>query len=136
MAKRGRRTIRTAEVAKTLRDVIRLGGSDADACLMAGIDDNTFYRWLNDDGEFREGITRARASGKVERIGRIRKHGETDWRADAWYLERRWPDEYAQHMIIKVAPEDAKRLKEKGLTAAQLWADMMQELANADASTD
>lgn len=122
----------TPELVKDIYDVIRTGGTDYDACIFAGIDQATFYRWLHEKSEFNEQVTRARVEGKIQRIARIKKHGEHDWRADAWYLERRWPDEYAQHLIIKVSPEHNEVLKKHGLTAGEAWELLMQDLIDAD----
>ncbi len=100
MAKRGRKTLFTPELVKLIIDAIKIGGTDADACARAGINDGTFYRWMNEKKEFYDDITRARVDGKLARIGRIAKAGSNgDWRADAWFLEHRYPDEYAQKRL-------------------------------------
>lgn len=129
----GRKSKYTPDTVKRLTDAIRLGGSDRDACVFAGISEDTLANWRKTKPDFSESIDRARMDGKLQRIGRIKKHGENDWRADAWYLERRWPEEYAQTYIIKVTTEDAATLKKAGLTASEAWQQLMQELANADA---
>lgn len=125
------RSKRTPETVKTITETIRVGGSDVDACIRAGISQETFYQWMK-IADFSEQVNRARVDGKIARIARIKKHGEADWRADAWYLERRWPQEYAQQLIIKVTPEQATALKKHNMTASELWDKMMQELANAE----
>ena len=130
----GRRTKYTPDTVKRLTDAIRLGGSDRDACVYAGISEDTLARWRVQHADFAENLDRARMEGKLQRIGRIAQAGaKGDWRADAWYLERRWPEEYAQTFIIKVTPDDAAILKRLGMTASEAWQQLMQELANADA---
>jgi hypothetical protein len=131
MAKTGRATKYTPETIKAIIDVIRVGGSDTDACLMAGVSQETFYTWMKTKLEFSEQVTGARAQGKIERIARIRKHGAKDWRADAWYLERRYPEEYAQQLIIKVTPEQKKVLDRFGKTASEVFEELIQNLNTA-----
>ncbi len=133
---RGRPTLYTPERITGIVEVIKKGGSDADACALALITEKTFYAWMNDPekSDFRNDVTRARLDGKLERIGRIANAGiKGDWRADAWYLERRWPEEYAQQLIVKITSEQAALLKKYGLTAAQAFEAFFQELAHADA---
>jgi transposase-like protein len=128
MAKRGRSTKYTPDTVKTIIDTIRVGGSDVDACARAGIHQDTFYSWMKQHSDFSEQVTRARWDSKIERIARIRKHGENDWRADAWYLERRWPEEFAQQLIVKVTSEQASILKKHGLTASEAFEKLIQSL--------
>lgn len=134
----GRKTKLTPELLKQILDVIAVGGTDKDAYTVAGISHETFYDWMK-QAEFSAKVTGARAKGKVLRIGRIKKHGETDWRADAWYLERRWPEEYAQQLIVKVSPDDLALLKQMGFaTASDAWAALMDNARKemADAQPD
>lgn len=121
--KAGRRTKYTPDTIKAILDAIKVGGSDVDACAHAGISQDTFYEWMNSKSEFSEQVTRARTDGKLARIGRIVQAGvKGDWRADAWYLERRWPEEYAQQLVIKVAPADLELVRSMGFnTAAEAW---------------
>lgn len=132
----GRKSKYTPEIVKELVNAISIGGTDKDAYTLAGISYETFYRWM-EDREFCEQITRARTQGKLLRIGRIKKHGDKDWRADAWYLERRYPEEYAQHLIIKATPSQAAMFKAEGLTLDEAWLQFVSMFeaemkANAD----
>jgi hypothetical protein len=111
----GRKSKCTPELVAEIVKVIRIGGSDVDACARVDIPQGTFYRWMQDNQEFNEQVTRARANGKLQRIARIKKHGKVDWRADAWYLERRYPHEFAQQLVIKVTPLQAATLEKLGL---------------------
>ena len=129
----GRKSKYTPDVVQEILNAISIGGSDKDAYTAAGISKETFYQWMQKP-EFSDQILRARARSKVLRIGRIKKHGENDWRADAWYLERRYPEEYAQSFIIKVTTEQAALLKARGMTASEAWELLMQEL-DADAKS-
>lgn len=50
--------------------------------------------------EFFAAASRAEAEAITERLARIRRHGEEDWRADAWHLERRYPDRFGRRQRI------------------------------------
>lgn len=131
MASRGRHTKYTPETVGKILEAIKAGGSDKDACAYSGIDDKTFYRWLHEHSEFREQVTYTRTRGKIAIIGSILKAGEKDWRARAWYAERRWPEEYAQQLIVKITPEQAQVLKKAGVSAGDVMEMAIQEIAAA-----
>ncbi len=114
----------TPDRIKTILEVISVGGTDKDAYTVAGISAETFYEWMKQPS-FSEQVKHARAEGKVERLRRIKGHADKDWRADAWYLERRYPDEYAQHLIIKATPSQAAMFKAEGLTLDDAWAQFV-----------
>ena len=65
-------------------------------------------RWLN-EGDLRERVAELRAAHRVERdatsearlVVLILKASEHDWRASAWWLERRWPERWgAERMLL------------------------------------
>lgn len=69
------------------------------ACVMAGISDKTFYRWIKEaelapEGhelwEFRDTVKKAMAIAEDQAIKMIQNAGVKDWRAAAWFLERRF----------------------------------------------
>ena len=69
--------------------LIEAGAFAVDACLAVGLGETTYYRWLQENREFRESIKRARAKAINTRVLRIAKAGQDgDWKADAWWLER------------------------------------------------
>lgn len=124
----------TPDRIKDIVNVIGVGGTDKDAYTVAGISAETFYEWMKDPS-FSEQITRARAQGKVARLARIRQHGAKDWRADAWYLERRYPDEYAQHLIVKLTADQYAVLKKAGLKPDDAFAQFV-EMIRAEQEAD
>lgn len=134
--KRGRKGKYTPEIVKEILTVISIGGSDKDAYEYAGINADTFYMWIKRHPEFAEQVTRERLKGKVSMIRSIREQGKNDWRANAWYLERRYPQEFAQQMVIRVEPADLAVLKQLGFaTPAEAWLAFMEN-ARAENATD
>lgn len=75
---------------------LRDGLSRSGACAEAGVSRPAFYEKLNTDPAFAEAVEAAEAEGaaKSERI--ILKAGGKDWRARAFVLERRRPEEWGK----------------------------------------
>ena len=65
-------------------------------------------------------LAEARTKGKAELLAKMRKHADSEWRAAAWILERRYPDEFGtRHTVdvdtrtavsVKVDPDDVETL--------------------------
>ena len=63
----------------------------------------TLDRWLRQPG-LRERVEQARAAGpeatdalsEARAVVLILRAAQTDWRASAWWLERRWPERWAE----------------------------------------
>ena len=78
------------------------------AAAQAGIHPSTLYRWLAQGrqeaaGAFRElhqAVTAAKARSEVALARLVAQAGEKDWRAAAWLLERRFPDDYGSQLTI------------------------------------
>lgn len=133
MANAGRRTKRTPEVLETITNVIKVGGTQVDACRSAGISEQTFARWKRDHVDFVNAIQKAETECRIRKIARIDKAGrEGTWQADAWFLERKYPDEFGQKLTLRVTPEQAAVLAKHSLSAGDAFALMIEELANAE----
>jgi transposase len=63
----------------------------------------TLDRWLRQD-EFRERVEQARVAGpqatdalsEARAVVLILRAAQKDWRASAWWLERRWPERWGR----------------------------------------
>lgn len=57
---------------------------------------------------FAAAVKRARSKGAMEGLERLRKLGKDDWKAEAWTLERLYPDVYGQrtHVTIQEGGHD------------------------------
>ena len=83
----------TREVETAICDAVRAGAFLDQAAEHAGVGRSTVYRWLGRAAsdpfrDFRDALTRARASAEVGAVAIVRKHMRDDWRAAAFYLER------------------------------------------------
>jgi len=63
---------------------------------MEGISYQTFNEWRKEKSEFSDAIKKAEVECKAGRIAVIFKAAEEKWQAAAWWLERRYPQEFAK----------------------------------------
>ena len=77
------------------------GLTDKAAYEYAGISHELFYSWIREDIDLSEAIHRARAKFKAIRAaGIIKAAQQGDWKADAWMLSHRFPEEYAERQVV------------------------------------
>lgn len=115
--KTGRRTRLTETVqAQIVRD-IRVGAMHWEAFTNAGISETSFYAWRargedalemaegrieNVDADnrifaaFAEALKKSEAEAKLHALAMVRAAMGQNWQAAAWFLERRYPDEYGR----------------------------------------
>jgi hypothetical protein len=92
----GRPTKRTDANRKTIIDAIEQGTPYRHAAAMAGMSEDTFGRWRNDDADFADAIKEAEGRAVAGRLARIRVAEPTHWQAAAWWLERKYPAEFGR----------------------------------------
>jgi len=98
--KRGRKPKYSPEVVKDITDALRLGAKIKDACKYAGVDEGTYFRWINEKEEFRELTQKALATATIRLVGRISKAADDgDWRAALALLERRDPEGWGRRVV-------------------------------------
>lgn len=107
-AKLGRKTKRTPEVEAKLFEALRLGCTRRAACAYAGIHAGTLCDWANDFPEFSEAITRAEdeAEAGFSIVIQRAAANEGDWKAAAWWLERRRKEDYSARQEVEHAGKD------------------------------
>jgi hypothetical protein len=93
----GRRTKFTAEAQQGVCDAIRLGTTYELAALSAGIAYETFNEWRKTKPQFSEALREAECAAALVWLTKIEKAAtDGDWRAAAWKLERRYPNDYGR----------------------------------------
>lgn len=81
------------------------GATNVDIAKALGISESTFYRWVSTpstdaERELSESLKKAEADYKNALQGIIAKAAqERDWKAAAWLLERKYPEEYGRRML-------------------------------------
>lgn len=100
----GRNTKLTPETQKLIVDALSVGATHRLACEYAGIVQETFYTWLEKGregkepyAEFLEQVSRTQGRAAVGWLAKIEASANAgDWRAVAWKLERRYPEEFGK----------------------------------------
>jgi len=99
----GRQTKLTEEVQEQICRAVEAGTPLKHAAAFAGIGETTVYQWMargeeSDNGSvyrsFQESVTRAQARSITRLTARIMEAAQQDWRAAAWLLTRRAPEDF------------------------------------------
>lgn len=98
----GRPTKYNEKMRDALVNWIRAGNTYTDACRMEGIAYETFLQWQRKYPEFVEALEKADALCKATRIATILAASQESWQAAAWWLERRFKDDYALKTVHDV----------------------------------
>ena len=113
------KTICTNELTKEIEQAIVTGLSYRDACEVVGINESTFYKWIQrgeaelervaDGGDVAESeqpfvqfvntIKKAIPKRKSTLLHKIRT--DESWQSAAWLLERIHPDEFSRHVKVE-----------------------------------
>lgn len=86
----------TKALAAKFVDIVRKGNFRETACAQVGITSRTLRNWLSQAAKgnrrytgFVRDLDNAEAEAESAMVVSVRKAGMSDWRAAAWYLERR-----------------------------------------------
>lgn len=115
---RGRPSKLTDETVKKLMEAIIDGNTYEAACNYAGISYSVFADWVRKGEEytkmleggqkgirwefinFLKELNRAKAEAEVNLVKKIKEAGDKDWRANAFLLERRNPEQWAKKVFL------------------------------------
>ncbi len=122
----------TPETQKKIVDAIAEGNYLETAAAIGGVTYTTLNNWMKKGEvassgayvEFLEAVKKAEAEAEALRVSRISKAGkEGNWQADAWYLERRYPDRWGKRIQQEVTGKDGGPLE---------YVQRVQELTDSD----
>lgn len=85
----------TATVKKIILDNLALGMSQKDCASLAGIHETTLSRWKEKNADFANEMAQKEIECKRRNIGIVQKAATTTWQAAAWWLERKYSEEFA-----------------------------------------
>lgn len=91
----GRPSKRTDDARERLLKAIRRGNTFRDACLCAGISEDTFANWRRSNSDFSDAVKRAEAEAVMRNVAIVQEAAKKTWQAAAWWLERRYPSDWA-----------------------------------------
>jgi hypothetical protein len=94
MKTRGRRTLLKPKLQKQICKLLAQGHTIATVCEAVGIAERTYYDWREKHLHFSQAATCAIGQSKVFLVEKLRR--ADDWRAQAFLLERRWPNEFGR----------------------------------------
>ncbi len=110
----GRPSKLTPEVAQKIVWALRLGNYRKSAAEYAGVSERTLGDWMRRGTEethgpytdFCQEVLAAEQAAEIRALGVIQQAAKRDWKAAAWFLERKFPERYC----VKAAIFLAKRL--------------------------
>lgn len=94
----------SATVQKQILAVLAAGCSRNDAADVTGVGRSTLSAQIAKNEAFSEQVKKAEASGKLRHIRKINK--SKAWQSSAWFLERKYPEEYGRRVPLPVVAED------------------------------
>lgn len=94
----------TPKRRKLIVEAIKDGNTNETAARLAGISEATLYNWLakgrdEENGDYRkllEEVEAAEAEAMAFMVDKVKQAAYEDWRAAAWYLERRRPADFGR----------------------------------------
>jgi len=91
-------------VKEEILENLRTGMTIKAAALLASISEKTFYNWRDADEVFLKQCEEAVRFAEAVLLERVKQLGmdKMDWRAFAWVLEKRFPDDYGKRQELKV----------------------------------
>lgn len=84
----------TQKTIGIILDAVAEGLTQREASILAGISEDTFSLWKK-DSDFSEQIRQKQIECKLGHIRNIKKASEKSWQASAWWLERKYKEEFS-----------------------------------------
>jgi hypothetical protein len=103
--------------------LIRAGNYVNVVCNYLGIDESTWYRWIKKGEEdnkkginniyckFFKSIKRAESIAEIKNVNVIQMASQEDWKASAWYLERKYFDRWGRKEGREITGKDGGSVK-------------------------
>lgn len=98
---RGRPRKLDAKKIKQVLDVLRIGGSRADAAKLVAVTVSTIANEARRNPDFFDDLETAEAACKIHHIKKVRE--AKDWRSSAHMLKVKYPEEYGEKAITQDA---------------------------------
>lgn len=87
----------TDDARKSILDVLEEGGSIKDAALLHNVSYGGIFDLMGREPAWEAAVRRSMVVNKLQHLARI-KRGEDRWQSSAWFLERRYREEYGLNM--------------------------------------
>jgi hypothetical protein len=89
------------EQIKILKDCLKIGMSISDSCNLADIGRTTYYQKIKEDPKFAKEMIQAKLENKKRNIALVQAQARKRWQASAWWLERKYPEEFGRRQRIE-----------------------------------
>lgn len=86
---------KTPKTIETILNAIGEGLTQREASILAHISEDTLSLWKRQDSDFSEQIRQKEIECKLGHIRNIKKASEKSWQASAWWLERKYKEEFS-----------------------------------------
>ena len=93
-ANKERKYKKTQETINIILEAIGHGLTQRESATLAGISEDTLSLWKQ-DSDFSEQIRQKQIENKLRHIKVINEASKTHWTASAWWLERKYKDEFS-----------------------------------------
>lgn len=133
----GRPTALNAEVQDRIIQALTAGNYQDTAARYAGVDESTFYRWMQKGADpdapaiyrdFRQAVETARSQAEVRAVALINQAAQNGtWQAAAWYLERSHPQRWGRFQRTEVTGRDGGPVEVDVAVLERKIADMLGE---------
>jgi hypothetical protein len=150
--KAGRPTKRSKAIEERLFKALSQGAPYALACGAAGIHLDTFMAWRRADPAFQAEVDRIEAECALRRLRGIEKHGEENWSAHAWLLERRHPELFGRpeiqlaviqqnntvenHLTINITESQAMEIEAQAQPVREAVSEMLRAYRPSSTSSE
>lgn len=100
----GRHEKLTSELIEQVKSYISAGNCVKAVCQYIGVSESTWFRWI-ERGEketgsiyydFLESVRSAESAAEIRAVTGIVAAGKKDWKALAWFLERKYPEKWGK----------------------------------------
>lgn len=93
----------TPERVARIVEALEGGNTRRAAAAAGGIDQATFDRWILRYAHFAADVRAAESKAELVHVEAIRHAAaDGDWRASAWWLERRYPDDWGRRDKVEI----------------------------------
>lgn len=107
---------RTDKTVTALIQALESGLTIDAACRLVGIHRSTWYEW-REQPELQAVLSQAMAKAESVLLGSIKTASQSDWRAAAWILERRWPDTWGKRQEVQTTGQIEVVVRRQNKTA-------------------
>jgi hypothetical protein len=117
----GRPSLYTPELVAEICKGLEAGNMRRAVAAYCGINKDTIQDWLNNKPEFSAQVRKAEAKAEYRCVIKV-MFGQAGWQAAAWWLERKWHEDWGRRERVDMVL-DTRKAAERALLDAGLPAD-------------